>query len=172
MLFLYEMSSRSDRPSLPALSGVARRADGLAEREVCPPNAPSIGMLMDLAAQSVADGRYTTCLAIYPTGNHGGNDFINIFPHAQDHRKDGGTHDDVAPFVVNQHKNGLLTPWGYNATHGVPQLTVEDYVTSRYILTGLCGEEWVVDGLKNRHGHQVCHPLARGGIAASDCRSR
>ena len=23
---------------------------------------------------------------------------------------------------------------GYNATHGVPQLTVEDYVTSRYIL--------------------------------------
>ena len=57
--------------------------------------------------------------------------------HAQDHRKYGGTDNDVAPFVVNQHKNGLLTPWGYNATHGVPQLTVEDYVTSRYILKPL-----------------------------------
>ena len=34
-------------------------------------------------------------------------------------------------------KNGLLTLWGYNATHGVPQLTVEDYVTSRYILKPL-----------------------------------
>ena len=45
-----------------------------------PPNAPSIGLLMDLAAQSVADGRYTTCLAMYPTGNHGGNAFINMFP--------------------------------------------------------------------------------------------
>ena len=27
--------------------------------------------------------------------------------------------------MVNQHRNGLLTPWGYNATHGVPQLTLE-----------------------------------------------
>jgi hypothetical protein len=43
----------------------------------------------------------------------------------------------VAPFVVNQHTNRLPTPWGYNATHGVPQLTVEDYVTSRYILRPL-----------------------------------
>src|SRR5437588_334679 len=28
-------------------------------------------------------------------------------------------------------------PWGYNATHWIPQLTVEDYVTSRYILNPL-----------------------------------
>ncbi|MGH8071234.1 MAG: hypothetical protein ACRERE_39595 [Candidatus Entotheonellia bacterium] len=62
---------------------------------------------------------------------------MNIFPHAQYCRTYGRTHDDVAPFVVNQHKNGLLTPWGYNATHGVPQLTVEDYVTSRSILRPL-----------------------------------
>ena len=39
--------------------------------------------------------------------------------------------------MINQHRNGLLTPWGYNASHGVPQLTVEDYVTSRYILNPL-----------------------------------
>jgi len=138
---------------------------GLPNVKYAPASVPAIGLMMGLAAQSVADGLCTTCLVIYPTGNlagryrrggenaedyvagarqwtvpwgnHGGNDFINIFPHAQYCRKYGGTHDDVAPFVVNQHKNGLLTPWGYNATHGVPQLTVEDYVTSRYILRPL-----------------------------------
>ena len=72
-----------------------------------------------------------------PWGNHGGNDFINIFPHGQYCLKYGGKHDDLAPFVVNQHRNGLLTPWGYNATHQVPQLTTEDYVNSRYILNPL-----------------------------------
>src|SRR5207245_2193843 len=65
-----------------------------------------------------------------PWGNHGGNDFINIFPHNQYCLKYGGTHDDLAPFVINQHRNGLLTPWGFNATHGIEKITVEDYVTS------------------------------------------
>ena len=72
-----------------------------------------------------------------PWGNHGGNDFINIFPHDQYCLKYGGKHDDLAPFVINQHRNGLLTPWGFNATHDVPQLTVEEYVNSRYILNPL-----------------------------------
>jgi hypothetical protein len=72
-----------------------------------------------------------------PWGNHGGNDFINIFPHNQYCLKYGGKHDDLAPFVVNQHGNGLLTPLGYNATHNVPQLTIEDYVNSRYVLNPL-----------------------------------
>jgi hypothetical protein len=70
-------------------------------------------------------------------GNHGGNDFINIFPHNQYCLKYGGKHDDLVLFVVNQHRNGLLRPWGYNATHQVPQLTIEDYVNSRYILNPL-----------------------------------
>src|SRR5438128_2307075 len=72
-----------------------------------------------------------------PWGNHGGNDFINIFPHGQYCLKYGGKHDDLAPFVVNQHRNGLLTPWGYDATHQVPQLTIEDYLNSRYVLNPL-----------------------------------
>jgi hypothetical protein len=72
-----------------------------------------------------------------PWGNHGGNHFINIFPHGQYCLKYGGKHDDLAPFVVNQHRNGLLTPWGYNATHNLRQLTVEDYVNSPYILNPL-----------------------------------
>ncbi len=130
-----------------------------------PTNVPTISEMVGMASQAVGDGLCTTCLVIYPTGNlegryrrggenaddyargarqwtvpwgnHGGNDFINIFPHNQYCLKYGGTHDDLAPFVINQHRNGLLTPWGYNATHGVPQLTVEDYVTSRYILNPL-----------------------------------
>ena len=130
-----------------------------------PDNAPSISEMVGMASQAVAAGECTTCLMIYPTGNlegryrrggenaedyaggarqwtvpwgnHGGNDFINIFPHEQYCRKYGGTHDDLAPFVLNQHRNGLLTPWGYNATHGLEQLTLEDYLTSRFILKPL-----------------------------------
>jgi len=34
-----------------------------------------------------------------------------IFPHNQYCLRYGGKHDDLAPFVVNQHRNGLLTPW-------------------------------------------------------------
>ena len=138
---------------------------GLSNVKYAPANVPAIGEMMGLAAQSVADGLCTTCLVIYPTGNlegryrrggenaedyakgarqwtvpwgnHGGNEFINAFPHAQYCHRYGGTHDDLAPFVVNQHRNGLMTPWGYNATHGLEQLTVEDYVTSRHIMKPL-----------------------------------
>ena len=130
-----------------------------------PDNVPSIGEMVGLAAQAVGDGQCHTTLVIYPTGNlegryrrggenaedyakggrqwtvpwgnHGGNDFINIFPHEQYCSKYGGTHDDLAPFVINQHRNGLMTPRGFNATHGVPQLSREDYVSSRYILKPL-----------------------------------
>src|SRR6202022_3812870 len=130
-----------------------------------PTGVPTISEMVGMAAQAVGDGICHTCLVIYPTGNlegryrrggenaddyargarqwtapwgnHGGNDFINIFPHRQYCLKYGGKHDDLAPFVVNQHRNGLLTPWGYNATHQVPQLTIEDYVNSRYILNPL-----------------------------------
>src|ERR1051325_7696134 len=87
----------------------------------------------DTAAAPARGARQWTA----PWGNHGGNDFINIFPHGQYCRKYGGKHDDLAPFVINQHRNGLLTPWGFNATHNVPQLTVEEYVNSRYVLNPL-----------------------------------
>ena len=130
-----------------------------------PTGVPTISEMVGMAAQAVGDGVCSTCLVIYPTGNlegryrrggenaddyargarqwtapwgnHGGNDFINIFPHNQYCLKYGGKHDDVAPFVVNQHRNGLLTPWGYNASHNVPQLTIEDYVNSRFVLNPL-----------------------------------
>ena len=130
-----------------------------------PTGVPTIGEMVGLAAQAVGDGVCNTCLVIYPTGNlegryrrggenaddyargvrqwtvpwgnHGGNDFINIFPHNQYCLKYGGQHDDLAPFVINQHKNGMLTPWGFNVNHGIEPITVEDYVSSRYILNPL-----------------------------------
>jgi hypothetical protein len=49
----------------------------------------------------------------------------------------GGEHADIAPFVINQHKNGMLTPWGYNATHNIQPISVEDYIGSRPILNPL-----------------------------------
>jgi len=146
-----------------------------------PTGVPTIGEMVGMASQAIADGKCNTCLVIYPTGNlegryrrggenaddyakgarqwvapwgnHGGNDFINIFPHNQYCLKYGGTHDDLAPFVINQHRNGLLTPWGYNASHGLEQLTVEDYVTSRYILNPL----GIVTG-RSTHRRPTCSP--------------
>lgn len=138
---------------------------GFKNVKYAPSNVPHIGEQMGLAAQSVGDGLCTTCLVIYPAcnfegryrrggenasdyaagerqwqapwGNHGGNDFINIFPHNQYCLKYGGTHDDLALFVVNQHKTGLLNSWGYYTNHEPYQFTVEDYVNSRYILKPL-----------------------------------
>src|SRR5205085_179303 len=94
-----------------------------------PTSVPTISEMVGMAAQAVGDGMCNTCLVIYPTGNlegryrrggenaddyargarqwtapwgnHGGNDFINIFPHEQYCRKYGGRHDDLAPFVLN-----------------------------------------------------------------------
>jgi acetyl-CoA acetyltransferase len=138
---------------------------GLKNVKFAPTGVPTIGEMVGMASQAVGDGKCTTCLVIYPCGNlegryrrggenaddyargarqwtvpwgnHGGNDFINTFPHNQYCLKYGGHHDDLAPFVINQHKNGMLTPWGFNATHGIEPITVEDYVTSRYILNPL-----------------------------------
>ena len=138
---------------------------GLKNVKFAPTGVPTIGEMVGMAAQAVGDGVCNTCLVIYPCGNlegryrrggensedyargarqwtvpwgnHGGNDFINIFPHNQYCLKYGGTHDDVFPFVQNQHRNGLMTPWGFNANNGIDMITREDYVSSRYILNPL-----------------------------------
>src|SRR5215469_9079533 len=58
----------------------------------------------------------TTTPAAYANGRHPGAitaaTFINIFPHGQYCLKYGGKQDDLASFVINQHRNGPLTPWG------------------------------------------------------------
>ena len=84
---------------------------GLPNVKFAPTGLPTISEMVGMAAQAVGDGVCSTCLVIYPTGNlegryrrggenaddyargarqwtapwgnHGGNDFINIFPHGQ-----------------------------------------------------------------------------------------
>src|ERR1700724_2522746 len=118
---------------------------GLTNVKFAPTGVPTISEMVGMASQAVGDGVCSTCLVIYPTGNlagryrrggenaddyargvrqwvapwgnHGGNDFINSFPHGQYCRKYGGKHDDLAPFAVNQHRHGLMTPWRDNARH-------------------------------------------------------
>ena len=85
---------------------------GLHNVKFAPTGLPTISEMVGMAAQAVGDGVCSTCLVIYPTGNlegryrrggenaddyargarqwtapwgnHGGNDFINMFPHGQD----------------------------------------------------------------------------------------
>jgi hypothetical protein len=89
-------------------SGSSRRW-GLTNVKFAPTGLPTISEMVGMAAQAVGDGVCSTCLVIYPTGNlegryrrggenaddyargarqwtapwgnHGGNDFINMFPH-------------------------------------------------------------------------------------------
>jgi acetyl-CoA acetyltransferase len=48
-------------------------------------------------------------------------------------RKYGSNHDRMAPFVVNQRKNGLMMPEGYYYQHRPDGLTVEDYLAGRWV---------------------------------------
>jgi acetyl-CoA acetyltransferase len=48
-------------------------------------------------------------------------------------RKYGKNHDMMAPFVVNEKKNGLFFPEGFWAQHRPEALTVEDYLAARWI---------------------------------------
>jgi len=131
-----------------------------------PDKPPAIGEMMGMAAQAVAEGKCHTTLVVYtmgnlegryrqggetntadtakgngqwslPWGNHGGNMFLNIFPHAQYNQKYHGQHDDMAPFVINQHRNGMMMPYSFYVNHEPHLLTMEDYLTSRYILRPL-----------------------------------
>jgi acetyl-CoA acetyltransferase len=47
--------------------------------------------------------------------------------------KYGGSHDMMAPFIVNSRANGLLFPEGYFAQHRSTPITAEDYLTTRWI---------------------------------------
>ena len=48
-------------------------------------------------------------------------------------RKYGKSHDMMAPFVVEEKRNGLLYPEGFWAQHRPEVLTVEDYLAARWI---------------------------------------
>ncbi|MCX6023965.1 MAG: hypothetical protein NTZ05_19985, partial [Chloroflexi bacterium] len=106
--------------------------------------------------QVVGDGEAKTVLVIRGTGNmpgryhqtagataSGGQQWTNpwgwqlipqiAFGFDQYCRKYGSNHDRMAPFVVNQHKNGLMFPEGYYYQNRPEDLSIEDYLNGRWI---------------------------------------
>ena len=113
-----------------------------------------------VAAQAVGEGLTNTCLVLTARNNlagrygqygaaaadtvTGGAQWTNTWgavgPYYpaywfnQYTRKYGGNHDMMAPFVVNSKRNGLLFPEGFFAQNRPEPLTVEDYLSARWIV--------------------------------------
>ena len=113
-----------------------------------------------VAAQAVGDGLTNTCLVVRGWHNFGGRYYVGQGAAAGETiggdgkwtgmwgtvacyttamifeaycRKYGKSHDMMAPFVVNEKRNGLLFPEGFWAQHRPESLTVEDYLAARWI---------------------------------------
>ncbi len=125
--------------------------------------APQIGGMMGKAAQTVGDGLSKVALVIYPMGNiegryeQGGSnqnatDYARgnsaftatwgyqsgaqmnaLIIHEMYCHKYGKTHDMLGPFVINSRRNGLMTPWSFYSQHEPYQITMEDYLSSRFV---------------------------------------
>ena len=128
-------------------------------------NSPIIFGMMAMAAQAVGDGLCNTCLVWYNAGNFEGRyaqggenatDYARggaqwgspwgyqsgammntIIVFNQYCRKYGSNHDRIAPFAVNQRRNGLKTPWGFYTNHEPYQITTEDYLNARVVMKPL-----------------------------------
>ena len=121
-------------------------------------NQLAIGQETGKAAQAVGDGMADVLVMTYNMGNVPGRYLLeegiysrggrrwsapwgwmtsammqHAFVFLQYLTKYGGSHDNLAPFVINQRRNGLMTPWGYYAQHEPYQITTEDYLTQRYV---------------------------------------
>jgi acetyl-CoA acetyltransferase len=115
-----------------------------------------IGPAWSYTAEAIAQGKATTVLMLYPTGNvegryhqetsneakgpmkwsniwgfTGGSTYAYQFNEYT--RRYGGSHDDVGHLVVNSRRNGLMFSWGYYTLHQPEPFTLEDYVNARYI---------------------------------------
>jgi hypothetical protein len=138
---------------------------GLKNVTFAPAQVPDISQHMGMASQAIGDKRASVLLTVYtganfqgryrrggenasqtaggrrafsaPYGDHGGYDFISTICHTQYVRKYGRKDEETADFVLNQHRNGRMTPWGFYTNHEPRMLTREDYLSSRYILKPL-----------------------------------
>ena len=136
--------------NMPELSGISFSMYG----STCMSNAICV------AAQAIGDGMTKTCLVLKAWDNlegryaQGGDNALDTIggnaqwsnpwgatgPYYPAHwftsytNKYGGSHDQMAPFVVNSKRNGLLFPEGFWAQHRPEALTVEDYLSARWIV--------------------------------------
>jgi len=111
------------------------------------------------ACQAVGDGMTDTCVVIRGTGNiqgrygqygaaaadtaSGGGQWTNpwgwqLIPQIaygfnKYVEKYNSSHDKMAAFVVNQHRNGLMMPEGFYYQNRPEMLTVEDYLSARWV---------------------------------------
>lgn len=167
---------------------------GLQKGAWVPQDVPDISQHMGMAAQAIGDKKAKVILTVYtganlngryrrggenasdkavgmrafqaPWGNHGGYDFISTICHGSYVQKYGRNHSETAPFVVNQHRNGHLNPWGFYTNHEPKMLTREDYLSSRFILNPL--RLWDCD----RPVHAVTSYLFTGADRAKDLRQK
>jgi acetyl-CoA acetyltransferase len=141
----------------------ARRGTPLKNLKYIDGKAPYIGPAMGKAAQAVGEGLAKNLLMTYNMGNVEGRYHLeegiyspggrqwsapwgwmtsammqHAFVFLQYCTKYGGSRDNLAPFVVNQRRNGLMTPWGFYAKHEPYQITVEDYLESRPVAWPNC----------------------------------
>ena len=125
-------------------------------------DAPYIGPMLGMAAQAVGDGMAETLVCWYPmvnlSGRYGHNNpannsneatggnaftlpwgyqagamFNNAVVFQQYCQRYNSSHEALAPFVMNQRRNGLLTPWSYYSLHEPYQLTKDDYLNGRVV---------------------------------------
>ena len=143
---------------MPALSNI----------KYAPKDVPAIGAGMGFAAQACADGMYQIGVYVYtannlegryrqggafddsrvsgnrqwalPWGDYQGLMTSTNVPVQQYCARYGTTWDEVlAPFVLNQHRNGMLKNssdnegWSYYYQNGPSSITLEDYVNARHI---------------------------------------
>ncbi|MBI4282453.1 MAG: thiolase family protein [Chloroflexi bacterium] len=124
-----------------------------------------ISYALDFAAQAVGDGKTEVCLVRYMMCNlpgryaqgysamsgdtaPGPGQWTNpwgwaLIPNQgytfnQYTHKYGKNHDMLAPFVVNLRRNGRMFPHSYYVHHPEAPLTVEDYLSSRWVCKPLC----------------------------------
>jgi acetyl-CoA acetyltransferase len=115
-----------------------------------------ISAALNVGAQAVGDGRASTILVTRATGNMPGryhqdpaNEFGGggqwtqpfgwglmpqiAFGFESYCRKYGKTHEGMAPYVVNQHRNGMMNPEGFYYQHRPEPFTTEDYLAGRWL---------------------------------------
>jgi hypothetical protein len=140
------------------IKAMARAGTPLNNLKFIDDESSSIGQLTGKAAQAVGEGHAKHLLMLYGMGNVEGRYHLEEGNYSSGGRvwsapwgwmtsalmqpacvflqyctKYGGSHDNLAPFVLNQRRNGLMTPWGYYAQHEQYQITTEDYLTQRYV---------------------------------------
>jgi acetyl-CoA acetyltransferase len=125
-------------------------------------NAGDIWGITPRAAVAVGEGRCDVAVAYYPMcnleGRYGQNNpanfaetarggaqfnlpwgyqsgamFNNAVAFLEYCQKYNSSHDALAPFALNNRRNGLMVPWGFYPLHEPYQLTREDYLNGRLV---------------------------------------